>query len=505
MKLCGAGQMRDADDAAIHKYGIPSVLLMRNAAAHVARAALSLLSGARRAAVFCGTGNNGGDGVAAAAFLLRRGVEVRVFLLGDPRRVSPDFQEMARGFSELGGEIEAFLPGDREQEAYVERCGALIDALYGTGLSRALAGDALAAVRLMNGARVPVVAADIPSGVEADTGRVLGEAVRADITVTFSMAKPGHFVEPGCTCRGELRVMDIGIPRELLERCGGNIFAVGKGDVALPKRNPLSHKGDYGRLLIVGGSVGYTGAPTLAAKAAVRAGAGLVTLGVPQEIYGITAVKSETAMPFPLPSEDGKLSTLALAPLLERQEKSDVLVLGMGLGRSAALTSLILDLVRSCVKPLVLDADGLYAVSGDLGCLSGARGPVVLTPHEGEFLRLGGVQGGDRVGCARVFAQEHNCVLALKGHRTLCAFPDGEVYVIDAGNPGMAKGGSGDALAGVLGAMLCQLPLKEAVVTGCWLHARAGDLAAAALGEYSMTAGDLIDALGAATRECVKI
>lgn len=270
----------------------------------------------------------------------------------------------------------------------------------------------------------------------------------------------------------------------------------------LPKRERDTHKGDYGRLLVIGGSVGYTGAPTLAAKAAVRAGAGLVYLGVPESIYTITAVKNDEAMPFPLRDRDGRLSQDAMPVILDWMKQCDVCVLGPGLGRTEELFRLIRGIVRAAEKPLVLDADAIFAVSRDLSLLDRAKAPVYLTPHDGEFRHLfGDGRRSDRAGEAAAFAKAHRCTVIRKGMETICAHPDGRRTVLRVGNPGMAKGGSGDVLAGVLGAFLCQLPETHAAESAVWAHGLAGDLCAERLGEYGITATDLIEALPEATRQ----
>lgn len=275
-------------------------------------------------------------------------------------------------------------------------------------------------------------------------------------------------------------------------------------DIFLPKRRSDTHKGDYGRLLIVGGSVGYTGAPTLCARAAVRSGAGLVYLGVPADIYAITAVKNDEAMPFPLACVDGRLSDTALDAVLERLAACDVCVIGPGLGRSAALTTLVQRVVRESEIPIIADADALFALSQDVSVLECARAPVILTPHEGEFRRLYGKSTGDRSAEASRFAVAHGCTVVRKGPETVCAFPDGETVCMRVGNPGMAKGGSGDVLAGILGAFVCQLPLRQAVQTAVWVHGAAGDRCAERLGEYAMTPADLIEALPEVTKSLVQ-
>ena len=496
LHLAVSAAMRGADDKAIHMTGIPSTLLMTNAAGHLARAAEDVMGANRRAVIFCGSGNNGGDGIAAAFYLLRRGAQVRVFLVGEREKMTADTREMERRLIELGGTLEEPELSDAGLPKLLDEAGVIIDAMFGVGLRGALRGRAREAALLMNASATPVVAADIPSGVIADTGEVPGEAVRCVKTVTFSMAKIGHFSQPGNTYAGEVEICDIGIPDNWLREIDTGVYALEAADALLPRRQSVSHKGDYGKLLICGGSVGLTGAPTLCARASVRAGAGLTFLGVPKEIYGITAQKNDEAMPFPLADDgSGRISERAWGVLLEKMEICDVAVLGPGLGRSGELTALVGRMVRESRRPLVLDADALFALGQDMEALQEANCPVILTPHDGEFARMGGVLTGDRVGDARAFAKKYDCVLVLKGHRTVIAFPDGEVYITTTGNPGMAKGGSGDVLAGVLGAMLCQFPLKKAVTAAVWLHGRAGDLAAEAFGEYSMTASDIIDML----------
>lgn len=506
MKLLNASQMRALDRCAIDILGVPSTLLMTNAARHVALAALEFMnktgSGAVGcAAVFCGPGNNGGDGVAAASYLLKKGATIRAFLVGGREKMSADTAEMEKRLTDDGLVLED-LSGAVDALYYVNHCDAIIDAIFGIGLNTELRGEALEAVRLINNSPAHVVAADVPSGVEADTGRILGEAVRADITVTFSFPKPGHFVEPGCTFCGEVRVMDIGIPPELLDKAETNTFTVSHGDITLPRRRKDTHKGDYGRDLIIAGSVGFSGAPVLAARAASMTGAGLVSLGVPDAIYHIAAVKCDEEMPFPLPSTaEGSLGGLAVYAILDRLKKADVCLVGPGLGRSQAVDEIVFAVLKNSSIPVILDADGINAVSGNIDILDEVKAPVIMTPHAGEFKRLGGeisAKGGDRsdgsrINAARRFAAEHSCILVLKGHRTITAFPDNTVYVNTTGGPAMAKAGTGDVLAGMITSLIGQkFPLKDAVLAAVYLHGLAGDLCAALYGEYSVTAGSVI-------------
>ena len=505
MELSDAKRMKRADETAIRHRGIDSLALMERAAEALAKAAAEHMGKSRTAVVFAGPGNNGGDGVAAARLLMAMECRCRVFLVGSRERMTADTRAMEERLLAAGGRVEPF---DRENgglESLCAQAGVIVDALFGVGLSRPLQGDALAAVELMNGSGVPVVSADIPSGVSADTGCVLGDGVKAACTVTFSKPKPGHFVEPGCVYTGELRVADIGIPEDLVKGSGCGVYAVERGDLRLPKRPRLCHKGDFGKLLIVGGSIPYTGAPAMAAMAAVRGGAGLVYLGVPSDIYEIEAIKNREAMVFPLAAgEKGRVSRRAWDSIGERLRVCDVCVIGPGMGRGEDVRAIAELVLQNSGIPVVADADALWAIAQDLTMLDRAKATVVLTPHEGEFQRLLGHPVTDRLTEARRFAADHGCVVVLKGHRTICAFPDGKAYIIDAGNPGMAKGGSGDVLAGLMGAMLCQLPARRAVVTACWLHARAGDLAAQRFGEYAMHAGDLLESLPRAEMEIIR-
>ena len=514
MKLATTGQMKELDRRAIEERKIPSIELMERAAAGIRDAALELLpdkAGKYRAAVLCGSGNNGGDGIAAARLLFLSGVRVRVFLAGAYDKLTPDALEETGRLSECGVELEDFDPSDPRQRSWILRSQVLIDALFGVGLSREIGADSTygAAVALLNEAAGRVVAADLPSGVNADTGKILGRAVKADRTVTFTLPKIGHFVGAGSILSGTVEVCDIGIPADLTRElvCPAQTVEAEFVYRALPVRKADGHKGTFGKLLIVGGCVDYTGAPALTAAAAVRSGCGLVTLGVPKEIWRVEAAKCDSAMPFPLPDKKGMLSYKALQVILEKLEQCDVLALGPGLGRSDEVTRLVCELLRRTEKPVVLDADGINALEGHIDVLDSRRGrTTILTPHDGEFARLGGrPDSQDRLGAARDFAKTHGCVLVLKGHNTATAAPTGNVLVNTTGNAGMAKGGSGDVLTGVIASLLCQgaTPV-QAAGCGVWLHGRAGDLAAERLSEYGMAPADLVELLPLAFRDILE-
>ncbi|MEG1658321.1 MAG: NAD(P)H-hydrate dehydratase [Oscillibacter sp.] len=505
MKLATAEQMRRMDRKAIEERGISSLDLMDRAAEGVAEAALGLLGkryGKCRAAVFCGSGNNGGDGIAAARLLFLKGVQVRAFLLGEYQRMTPDALAETGRLSECGVELEAFDGDSEEQKRWTMGADVCVDALFGVGLSREIPPDSpfATAIGWMNETAAAVVAADLPSGVEADTGRVLGLGVKADKTITFTLPKPGHFVGDGGLLSGQVTVWDIGIPPDLAGAlpCAAQTVDRDFAAWALPKRREDGHKGNFGKILVVGGSVGYTGAPYLTASAALRCGSGLVYLGVPEAIWAVEAVKCGSAMPFPLPGKDGMLSENALQKIEERLESCDVLALGPGLGRSEETTQLVCALLRRTEKPVVLDADGINALETHIDVLDARRGRVtILTPHDGEFARLsGGLPGGDRLGTARKFAGDHGCVLVLKGHRSLIATPEGNVLVNTTGNSALAKGGSGDVLTGLIASLLGQ-GATAAAAAGCgvWLHGRCGEVAAERLTEYGVGPEDVIAAL----------
>ena len=498
MKLAGAEQMRALDQAAIWERGIPSLELMERAAQAAVAQALAEAQGVHRAAVFCGSGNNGGDGVAAARLLRAAGLEVRCFLAGRREKLTPDCREMVRRWEETGGKLEDFT-GSPEQAAWCAGCGVLVDALFGIGLNTELRGLPLAAVELMNACPAPTLAVDLPSGVEADTGQVLGVAVEAAATVTFTLPKPGLLLGEGGTRSGRIIVAGIGIPTDLVREVGGDLHGVFPEELSLPRRRRDSHKGDYGKSYILGGSVGYSGAPVLAAQAAVRSGGGLVSVGVPAPVWPVAGAKLDEAMPHPLPANrEGGFSLEAAEEALRRMEGCGVCLIGPGLGRSNSAASVVRRVLRAVHLPVVLDADGINALEGHIDVLDARRGAcTVLTPHDGEFIRLSGAPvGEDRLAAARAFAAEHGCVLVLKGHRTITAFPDGAAYVNATGNPGMAKGGSGDVLSGILLSFLGQgMPPRLAVPMAVCVHGMAGDLCAGELGEYGMTPGDIIGAL----------
>lgn len=531
MELFTAAQMKEIDRIAIEERGIPSTLLMERAAKAIVDevAALPLpgpkksgraiaflvsvkngrrptkeemaqlekehwVTKQRTAIVFCGPGNNGGDGIAAARLLLKEGWKVTCVLVGKREKMTEDSREMERRLTEAGGVLEDFDPEDRRKYVGYD---VAIDALFGIGLNSALRPDAAEAVKMMKAAHW-IVSADIPSGVHADTGKVFDEAVKADVTVTFSAGKPGLYAGDGALHAGRIVVADIGIPRDLMEK-GCGVSVTPKPELRRRKRD--AHKGTFGKLFILAGSVGYTGAPVLASRAAVRAGAGLVTLAVPQEVYPIVAVKCDEAMVWPWSDH--------YEDILEKAKVCDLALIGPGLGQKARAEELVLALLRDLTCPVILDADGLNIIAKHIDVLDKREGLTILTPHDGEFARLSGcmLPIEDRLTAAMDFAEKHRCTLVLKGYRTITAAWHRRCAINTTGNPGMARGGAGDALAGLMAGLLVQHKSQnpfylDGVPKAVWLHGRAGDLAAADKGEYGMNIGDLIEQIPYAMKEC---
>ena len=519
MRLSTAAQMKEMDRRAIEERGIPSPVLMERAARHVAEEAVRFLErengscGRRpyRAAVFCGPGNNGGDGAAAARFLAERGLETRAFLVGSRERMTADTRLMEERLAQAGLALEDWQT--EEQKAWCACADLILDALLGVGLKGGVRPGVKETILWLDSLDKPVLAVDIASGIHSDTGEVMGAALHAAVTVTFTLPKFGHLEGQGGYYTGELKTADIGIPEDVVEQVLAEKDDEGKAPVfeacdgacagrLLPRRRPDGHKGTFGRVSITGGSIGFTGAPVLATRGAARCGSGLIFLGVPESIYPVTAASCLEVMPSPLSDQNGRISSRAFFQILERLNSCDAGLIGPGLGRSQELSLLVCKLLEQTAVPLVLDADGLYAVKDRKELLRQRqeKGLVtILTPHEGEFAYLGGDLSLGRRRAALRFAERYGCILALKGPATVTASPDGRVYINTTGNNGMAKGGSGDVLAGMVLSFLGQgMEPVEAAALAVYLHGLAGDLCRDRLGEYGMLPGDLAEEIPAA-------
>ena len=509
MKLATAIQMREIDQSAIKEYGLPSLVLMENAGSAVARETGGLLGGLgdRKICIFAGSGNNGGDGFVAARHLVNAGAKVKVFLLGERAGLTGDSGLYANVLKAMGVEIFE-LTSDRDWDRArlaITFADCLIDALTGTGFQGEVRDRLAIAIDIINRSGKKVVAVDIPTGVNADTGQVKGSAVKACLTVTLGLPKPGLFLYPGAEHTGQVTVATIGLPAPLLHGAPLKQTLLTAATVRrlLPRRRADAHKGMNGHTGIIAGSHGYTGAAVLCATAALRTGAGLVSLAVGASLRNLMEAKMTEAMIRTLPElSGGAIGLKSVAVVEELSAHWDVIALGPGMGRQGETQAAIRDIVRSAEKPLVIDADGIIALAGHMDILHQAEALAILTPHPGEMSILTGLSvmqiNQDRLGVAGRTAQQWGAILVLKGAPTIVAFPDGDVYINTTGNAGLASGGTGDVLTGVIAALISQgLSSHDAALVGVYLHGLAGDITAQN-GMIGMTAGDLVLALRAA-------
>ncbi len=505
MRILTAGEMREVDRRAISELGIPSMVLMENASIGVADAVAEEFAGAETVAIFCGPGNNGGDGLALARHLDARGYRLRVYLVVRSSMPGGDAAAQLEILERSGLPVETI---DAESDlapvvAAAAGCDLIVDALFGTGLTRPLAGHFAELVRRLGALGRPILAVDLPSGLDGSLAEPPGPYLEAELTVTFAAPKVAHVFAPAADACGRVVVTDLGIPRHLIEEAPGDLHLLLGPELAacLVPRPPQAHKGDFGHALLAGGSPGKAGAVILAARAAVRGGAGLVTAAVPESIAAVVDGGSLESMTLALPAgEGGGLGDGAAAALLAAAEGKRSAALGPGFGVAAGAAGAVRRVALELAIPAVLDADALNAFAGRLGELAERRPETVLTPHPGEMARLLGVSTSevqaDRASAARRAAAASGAVVLLKGHRTLIAEPDGAVWVNPTGNPGMASGGSGDVLTGLIAALLAQgYDALTAAQLGAYLHGLAGDLAIRDVAAEALAAGDLIDFL----------
>jgi len=513
VRVLDAGQMREADRQTIDVIGIPSAVLMENAGRQVVAAmetAFAPLAGGR-VAILCGCGNNGGDGFVVARVLWQRGIQAQVYVIGRLDQVRGDARANLDVLGRLGLPVVE-IQSDQDWELHsgeVLRSDLVVDAMFGTGLASPLRGLHKTVAEDLNAVGVPVVAVDLPSGLSADSETPIGTTVHATLTVTLAAPKLPLMLPPAETLAGTVVVADIGIPRTVIEGVSGRrVDRLMREEVRalVPERPPDAHKGTFGHLLIAAGSRGRTGAAHLAAEGGLRSGVGLVTVATPASSMPIVAALGASYMTLPLEETlDGAVAAAAVERVLGGSH--DAIAAGPGLGTGPEQAAFVKALLARAAVPLVLDADALTVLAGDTSLLRGRPDrPVVITPHPGEMARLAGTTAAEvqaqRLTVAREFAVAHGVYVILKGHRTLIAGPDGAVVINATGNPGMATGGTGDVLTGMIGAWLAQgLAPAHACALAVYLHGAAGDLAAADVGEVAMTASDLLPQLGDAVLE----
>lgn len=502
MKAVTTKQMREMDRATSEDYGFPGQVLMENAGRAVAEAAVELLPPAGRVLVLAGKGNNGGDGFTAARHLTERGYHAEIVFIGEPEQLRSEAALNLRHARAFGIPIRE-KPDDAAILELLGHADVVIDALLGTGLSGAVTGRMAEVLALLSAHKGPIVAVDVPSGLDADTGRLLGPVSRADITVTFGLPKQGLYLFPGRACCGRIRVAPIGLAPEAVRGATPSTWIVDAPDVAaaIPTRRPDAHKGDAGRLLVIAGSGGLTGAAAMAANAAMRAGAGLVTLACPASLNPIIEQKCTEAMSAPLMDHGcGYLRPRNTEELLTLAQSANAVVIGPGLGSRPATADMVRELLTLLSGPVILDADGINAFAGIAPQLAERSCELTITPHPGELARLIDLSidkiQSDRVAIARECAAELGATVLLKGAGTVTAEPGGEVWINTTGSSAMAGGGMGDVLSGVVGAFAAGgMSAASAAWAAVWVHGRAGDIAAGSLGPRGIVATDLLPAL----------
>jgi len=538
LKVVTAEEMRRIDRITIERYGIAGAILMERAGLAVASKITELffqdsdnIAGAihelsaqgkdnLKIIVLCGSGNNGGDGLVTARILHNQGRDVEVFLAAKPGDLRGDAKINYNAAKKFGVRIlpvQRFLTYPLPLTPY--SC-LIIDALLGTGLKKDTRRPVSEVIKKMNELSLPVISIDIPSGISSDTGQIMGSAVRARATVTFGLPKRGHYLYPGAEYSGDLYIEDIGFPYELTSSEKIKVNLPQEKDIIslMPGRPKYSHKGTYGHVLLIAGSKGKTGAALMAAKACLRTGAGLVTIGVPESLVSSLQSRVTEEMLLPLPDKgNGTLSIKSASVILSfLKKRANVLAIGPGLSVDDEISELIGRLIIKAHTPTVIDADGLNAIAGRMSMLHKCKAPVVLTPHVGEMARLlrGPVVRGqgsekervaeiekDRIGVALSFSRKTGTYLVLKGVPTVIAAPDGNAFINQTGNPGMATAGTGDVLTGMISSFLAQrITPQNASVLGVYLHGLAGDIAAQKKGQHSLVASDLINAISSVVK-----
>ena len=500
-------EMRGCDAAAVEQYGIPGIVLMENASRGAVDAAESFFGSLRdaRIIIISGKGNNGGDGFCMARHFVNRGARVEVLTLG------PD--DASKGDAKTNLDILRKMENDSErlhvhllssttslEETLLKAPTFVVDAMLGTGLSSPVKGEIAEIIHVLNRSAVPVLAVDMPTGINADTGEVLGIAVEAELTCTMGGLKRGLLLRDGRSHAGEVRNIDIGMPNDGYAMDATHTFRLERADITgwLPRRSLDVHKYQMGSIFVVAGSIGLSGAAAMASEAALRSGAGIVKLGIPESLNSVMETKLTEVMTMPFgETDEGTLALSDYDAILEQVNASTVGIIGPGLSRQYETQNLARKLIEHAQVPLLLDADALFALGEHVDLLHQSEADFILTPHAGEFARLVSQSREEietkRIDIARTFAMEFGLTLVLKGAPTVIADAEGRVYVNSTGNPGMATAGAGDVLSGIIAGLMAQgCSPPDAACTGVYLHGLAGDHARARSGEYGLIATDLM-------------
>ncbi|MCS7203093.1 MAG: NAD(P)H-hydrate dehydratase [Thermodesulfovibrio sp.] len=495
MKVVNSQEMTKIDSLTINQYGIPSFVLMERAALAVANHILKRKP--KDVVVIAGPGNNGGDGIALSRILKDKVRKIKVFLPFSEDKLSEDCKNQIKIALNFGVPIVWSFPSEKD----LLEADFIVDAIFGTGLKRDIEGELRDFIERVNSLKKFIVSIDIPSGVSSDTGQILGAAIKADLTITFGALKRGHLLYPGRDFVGQIFVEDIGFPKELLDEIKVHIIDKDFAKTLVPPRPKYSHKGKYGHLLIVAGSVGKTGAALMTAKAALRSGSGLVTLAVPSIIDTVFQANVFEEMILSLPSTAQTLSKSAIPEILSFIiDKANCVAFGPGVGVNEDIEEILKSIILQSPYPLVIDADGITVLSKIRDILKEAKSEIVLTPHPGELSRLINLSVKEieknRVDITKQVAEEFKVVVVLKGVPTVISNPEGLTFINTTGNPGMATAGSGDVLTGIIGSLIGQgVKSFYAAVLGVYLHGLSGDIASKDKGFHGLVAGDIIESI----------
>ena len=512
MYIATADEMNNIDRRTRDEFGIPALILMENAASGITRAVEQMLVSVRgkRITVLCGRGNNGGDGLASARQLHNLGAHVSVYLLSDTDDFRPEPAINLNIALKMGIEVnEKGKYSLKTLKSSLNHSHMIIDSMIGTGLASTVKEEYKEIIELVNASKRPVVAVDIPTGINSDTGEVMGAAVMAAATVTFALPKRGHFLYPGSDYAGRLQIIDISIPAEAVSKEAIYLSLLTENDMQgiVPSRQSDTHKGTNGHALVIAGSIGKGGAAAMTAISCLRTGAGLVTLAVPESVQPVIAGKLTEVMTQPLAETDEQtIAAGAAEAIIALSRDKEVVAIGPGLTTNKETASVVKRVIRETGIPVVIDADAINALADSPELLRERRSATILTPHPGEMGRLTGKSSAevqmDRVGTARDFAIANGVYLVLKGAHTVIAEPSGAVHISPTGNPGMATAGTGDALTGIIAGLIAQgLGPAEAAGLGVYLHGLAGDIAAEEKGMVGMITGDLIEHIPTAIKQ----
>jgi len=508
VKVAIESDIRIIDQQATEKYQVPSLILMENAGIALARCVAEHIKENQRTFIVVGMGNNGGDGMVCARHLHNQGYEVIVFLIGNTKKLSVDANLNFEMLKPLNIRIETIndVNGAKKLSKMIVKDDVVVDCIFGIGIKRPVEGVYQFAIEAINESKGYVVSCDLPSGIRADDGHVMGTAIKANQTIAMCLPKVGNIFYPAADYNGVLTIETIGIPRSLLMKLPSNMQLITREDVVkiIPRRHMDTHKGTYGKATLVAGSFGMTGAAILSAKASLRAGVGLLKLVIPESLHTILTTSVPEAVILPLTeTRRGVFGINQIDKLISSCKGSNVVAIGPGCGKSAEMIEIIRQLITEVDLPLVIDADGINTLAKNIGLLENHTREVILTPHPGEMSRLTGLTieeiNEKPIEVAKAFAEKWQVTLVLKGARTIVALKNGEIHLNVNGNPGMATAGSGDVLTGIITSLVAQgIAPEQAAIAGVFIHGYAGDVMVKSKGEYGLIAGDLVEGISIA-------